>query len=158
MNVHKTFRRCSGRVLNVLCTFNRSSRPEVFYKKVFLKISQNSQESTSARVSFLIKLQAKGCNFIKKETLVQLFSCEFCEIFKNTFFYRTPLVAASNSSYILSPGSRNQGTGKHFNGLSVYDLQINILLNVFFRSSRPEVNMKISTDFQICISAKHVNV
>ena len=28
-------------------------------KKVFLKISQNSQENTSARVSFLIKLQAK---------------------------------------------------------------------------------------------------
>ena len=27
-----------------------------------------------------------ACNFIKKETLVQLFSCEFCEIFKNTFF------------------------------------------------------------------------
>ena len=24
-----------------------------------------------------------------------MFSCEFCEIFKNTFFYRTPLVAAS---------------------------------------------------------------
>ena len=24
-----------------------------------------------------------------------MFFCEFCEIFKNTFFYRTPLVAAS---------------------------------------------------------------
>ena len=24
-------------------------------------------------------------NFIKKETVAQLFSCEFCEIFKNTF-------------------------------------------------------------------------
>ena len=28
-------------------------------KKVFLQISQNSQENTSARVSFLIKLQAR---------------------------------------------------------------------------------------------------
>ena len=28
-------------------------------------------------------------------TLAQVFSCEFCEIFKNIFFYRTPLVAAS---------------------------------------------------------------
>ena len=35
-----------------------------------------------------IKLQA--CNFIKKETLAQVFSCEFREISKNTFFYRTP--------------------------------------------------------------------
>ena len=35
---------------------------------------------------------------LKKETLVQLFSCEFCEISKNAFFYRTPLVAASAGS------------------------------------------------------------
>ena len=32
---------------------------------------------------------------IKKETLEQVFSCEFCEISKNTFFQRAPLVAAS---------------------------------------------------------------
>ena len=36
-----------------------------------------------------------ACNFIKKETLTQVFCCEFCEISKNTFFHRTPLVAAS---------------------------------------------------------------
>ena len=29
-------------------------------KKVFLEISQNLQESTCARVSFVIKLQARG--------------------------------------------------------------------------------------------------
>ena len=28
----------------------------------------------------------KDCNFFKKETLTQVFSCEFCEISKNTFF------------------------------------------------------------------------
>ena len=33
------------------------------------------------------------CNFIKKETLAQVSSCEFCEIFKNTFFSKTPPVA-----------------------------------------------------------------
>ena len=38
------------------------------------------------RVSFLIKLQACACNFVKTETLAQVFSCEFCEISKNTFF------------------------------------------------------------------------
>ena len=31
-------------------------------KKVFLVISQNSQENTCARVSFLIKLEASTCN------------------------------------------------------------------------------------------------
>ena len=51
-------------------------------KKVFLEISQNSQENTCARVSFLIA----ACNFIKKETLAQVFPCEFCKISKNNFF------------------------------------------------------------------------
>ena len=36
----------------------------------------------------------QACNFIKKETLAQVFSCEFFEISKNTFFYRTPPVTA----------------------------------------------------------------
>ena len=41
-------------------------------KKMFLEISQNSQENTCARVF-----------------------CDFCEISKSTFFYRTPSVASS---------------------------------------------------------------
>ena len=52
-------------------------------KTVFLDISQNSQESTCVRVSFLIKLQGAI-------VFLRIF-----EISKNTFFYRTPLVAAS---------------------------------------------------------------
>ena len=44
----------------------KSSRPEV--KKVFLEISQNSQENTSTR--------PQACNFIKKETLAQVFFCD----------------------------------------------------------------------------------
>ena len=28
----------------------------------------------------------QACNFIKKETPTQVFSCKFCEIFNNTFF------------------------------------------------------------------------
>ena len=42
--------------------------------KGFLDISQNSREKTCARVSFLIKLQASACIFIKKQTLAQAFS------------------------------------------------------------------------------------
>ena len=47
-------------------------------RKVFLEISQISQEKNCARVSFLIVLEAWD---LKKETLAQVFSCEFCEIF-----------------------------------------------------------------------------
>ena len=28
----------------------------------------------------------QACNFIKKETLTKVFSCEFCKIFKNIIF------------------------------------------------------------------------
>ena len=55
----------------------RSSRPEVFCKEGVLR-----------------KYKVSG-NFIKKEAVAQVFSCGFCEISKNTFFYRTPPVAAS---------------------------------------------------------------
>ena len=51
-------------------------------KKLFLKIQQNSQKNTSA---FLTEIPT------------QAFSWEFFEFFKNTLFYRTRLVAASES-------------------------------------------------------------
>ena len=42
------------------------SRPEYSEKKVFLKTLQNLQESTCARVYFLIILQAKGLQLYQK--------------------------------------------------------------------------------------------
>ena len=54
---------------------------------MFLKNSQYLQENTCATVSNLIQLPAEACNLLyQKETLTQVFSCKFCEIFKNTFF------------------------------------------------------------------------
>ena len=43
---------------------------------------------------FLGKHQCWKQSF-KKETLAQVFSCEFCEIFKNSFFVENLRVAAS---------------------------------------------------------------
>ena len=67
---------------------------------MFLKTSQNSQE-TPAPESLFNKVVGNASNFIKKETLAQVLSCEFREIFKNTFFYRTPPVAASEKDKIF---------------------------------------------------------
>ena len=40
-----------------------------------------------SKVDFVVVVnEPQACNFIKKETLAQVFSCEFCEISKNTFF------------------------------------------------------------------------
>ena len=61
-------------LIHLLATEADSRRCSVI--KVFLKVLQNSQGHTCARV----------CNFIKKQTLAQV--CEFCQIFKNTFFIK----------------------------------------------------------------------
>ena len=47
-------------------------------------------------------LYNKACNFIKKETLTQVFSCEFCEISKNTFFTEHLRATASEMEKICS--------------------------------------------------------
>ena len=83
--------------MKILCTEHRSSRPELFYKKGVLRNFAKLIENARARVSFLIKLQAEACNFIKKDTLALVFSCEFRKISKNTFSYRTSPFSASES-------------------------------------------------------------
>ena len=45
---------------------------------------------------------AEAYDFIKKETLAQMFPCEFCKISRNSFSYRTPPMAASSFSGIYS--------------------------------------------------------
>ena len=56
-------------------------------------------------ISLTLNTEAVACNFIEKETLAQVFSCEFYEIFKNNFFYRiTPVAAPVNKnmfSYLM---------------------------------------------------------
>ena len=83
----------------------RSSRPEVFYKKVVLEISQNSLKNTCTRVSFLIKFQTSG------------------------FSYRTPSVATSDTHTITLRLVKLQHTtwkcfGLQFAGSQVTDSQI----------------------------------
>ena len=53
-NAEAAVRKCSSEAVAQRCSV----------KKLFLEISQNSQENTCARVSLLLKLQAKVGNFI----------------------------------------------------------------------------------------------
>ena len=71
---------------------DRSSHLYMFFKQVFLKISQISQEDTCVGVSFQQSLLQI---LLKRHSDTGAFPCEICEIFKNTFFYRTPPLAAS---------------------------------------------------------------
>ena len=77
------------------------------YMHGFQRNSKHTEQNTG-RLSYLSKTRVifmprgietkqlfEACNFIKKEALAQVFSCEFCEISKNTFSYKTPTVATS---------------------------------------------------------------
>ena len=64
--------------------FRKTEAVEVFCKKGVLR---NFAKLTGKHLCQSL--------FFKKETLAQVFSFEFCEISKNTYFYRTPLVDAS---------------------------------------------------------------
>ena len=73
----------------------RSSRPEVFCKK---GVHRNFAKFTGKHLcqSLFFNKVAVPATLLKKNTLEQVFSCEFCEISKNAFCYRTPLVTASS--------------------------------------------------------------
>ena len=77
----------SVHVLRYFLGNNRSSRPEVFCKK---GVCRNFAKFTGKHL-----YQSLIFNKVAIKTLAQVFSYEVCEISKNTFFHRTPLVAAS---------------------------------------------------------------
>ena len=53
----KHFEKFPAIILEEIMISDRNRRPEVFYKNLFLEISQNSQEGTCARVFFLNKVE-----------------------------------------------------------------------------------------------------
>ena len=69
----------------------RSRTVFLWNRKAFFLGSKNLRTKDQNETATVAAL---ACNFIKKETPAQVFSCEFCEISKNTFSYRTPPVAA----------------------------------------------------------------
>ena len=63
----------------VLGSIIQKQSSEVFHKKRYSQKFHKIHRKTPVP-------GLKACNCIKKETLAQVFSCEFCEISKNTFF------------------------------------------------------------------------
>ena len=71
----------------VTSALSRSSHLEVFVKKVFLEISENSQENTCVRVSFLVKLQTfmRPATLLKKRFWHRCFPVNFAKFIKTRF-------------------------------------------------------------------------
>ena len=88
------------------CKKFRSSRLEVFFTKGNLKNFVKLAGKHLCQSLFFKKVagfRPWTYNFIlKKEALAWVFSCEFCKNFKNTYYYRTPLVAASETNQLFS--------------------------------------------------------
>ena len=103
-------------------------------KKSFLDISQNSQESACVTVPLLIKLQSEAWNFIKKGTLAQVFSCEFCEISKNNFCYRTYLrwllLKLTRNNFFLQYGRCSQDQHRHLRWRTYQLIQFTLQNNI----------------------------
>ena len=70
--------------------YSRSTHSQIFFKISVLKNLARKNTCVGVRPTTLLKRDSNTC-----------FSCEHCKIFKNTFFYRTPLVAASDVSMIF---------------------------------------------------------
>ena len=82
--------------------FNRFQGTEavtggVLWKKLFLEISQNSQENTCARVSFLVKLQAWGRQPYQKRHWHRCFPVNFAK------FPRAPFLQNTSKRLLLRP-------------------------------------------------------
>ena len=63
----------------------------------------------------LVFNKVEACNFIKKETMAQVFFCEFCKNFKNTFFSKNTAVSASVSDYHMKWWTSLQPSLVHVN-------------------------------------------
>ena len=76
-NVEAAVRKCSSEAVAQRCSV----------KKMFLKVLQNSQKNTHARISSLIKLQARNstCNFIKKRLWHRCFPVNFVKFLRTPF-------------------------------------------------------------------------
>ena len=70
-------------LINNTVLLDRSSLEEVLCKENLVKTFSKFTGKHLCQSLFSIK-------FIKKETLAQVFSCEFWEISKSNFFYKTP--------------------------------------------------------------------
>ena len=66
--------------------FYKSNHRRCSIKKLFLKISQNSQENTCARVSFLVKLES---TLLKKRLWHWCFPVNFAKFFRTPFLRNT---------------------------------------------------------------------
>ena len=71
-------------------------------KKVFLKFRKIDRKKLVPEQLFKKSCRPEAWNFIKKDTPVQVFSCEYCENFKNIYFVKHLRTAGSVRKLLVS--------------------------------------------------------
>ena len=79
----------------------RSSHQGFLWKKMFLEISQNSQENTCGRVSFVIKLQALAITTFSKPRFISNKICLLSKYKMNCLKFRFAPWKASHNLFVL---------------------------------------------------------
>ena len=77
----------------------QKQRPEVFCKKRCFEKFRKIHRKTPVSESFFNKVADRPATLFKKETLLQVFSCEFYEICKNSFSTEHLQRTASESNF-----------------------------------------------------------
>ena len=76
---------CVKKFFSLTCSLQKQP-PELLYKNVVLRnFAKLTGKQLRQRLSFN-NVAGHACNFIKKESLAQVFFFKFCEISKNTCF------------------------------------------------------------------------
>ena len=88
---------------------------------------------------------------LKKETLPQVFSCEFCEISKNGFSNRTPPVASTERWKIVKPITmqriflnKSSLCKKRYKGFSINSCFVDVSA-ITNTSSKQQIRLKLPT-------------
>ena len=102
-----------GKITHRIPAITNCSHQRCSVKKVFLEISQNSQENTCARVSFLIKLQAASATLLKKRLWHRCFPVNFAKFLRTLFTERVWATASATGSFDFV-GSREYGCKPNF--------------------------------------------
>ena len=89
---------------------SRSSRPEVLYKKMFLKISQNTRGKhpwkTPVSVSFIIKSKVWRLQLLKNRLWHRYFPVNFAKFLRIPFFTEPTMAASVSFTFSLMTDRR----------------------------------------------------
>ena len=107
-------------------------------KKRVLKILLNSQEENLCQNLFFNKVAGLKSATLLKTTLAQVFSCEFCEIFKNIFFTEHFWTTACLSKTLLKYLMKKRPINKIWNSLLKKSMSLPMIYHhlQFFISNR----------------------